>query len=157
MINKEEFELTEEGKQKLELELEDLTTNQRTQNINALQEARAQGDLSENADYDAAKEDQRRIESRILEITNILKHVKIIKKDSSSKVSTGKKVAIKYLETNKEVTCEIVGTIEADPFANKISNDSPLGRGILGKEVSDTVLITTETGREFRVQILAIE
>lgn len=157
MVNKEVYELTEQGLQELEQELENLKTVERPGNIEAIKEARAQGDLSENADYDAAREEQRRIESRIMEIENILKNKKIIKKDTSNKVTTGKKVTIEFVGSKMKKTFYLVGTIEADPFSDKISNDSPLGKGIIGCQVNDLATITTEANKELKVKILAIE
>lgn len=162
MINKQVFELTEEGKTKLEVELEKLKTVDRQANIEAIQEARAQGDLSENADYDAARDEQRRIEARILEIENILKNVKVITvEDSGDKITTGKTVKI-LLNYNSgknngiEKEYAIVGTIEADPFNNKISNDSPLGKTLIGHKAGDIVTVTSENGKEHKVKVLSI-
>lgn len=162
MINKQVFELTEEGKTKLEVELEKLKTVDRQANIEAIQEARAQGDLSENADYDAARDEQRRIEARILEIENILKNVKVITvEDSGDKITTGKTVKI-LLNYNSgknngiEKEYSIVGTIEADPFNNKISNDSPLGKTLIGHKAGDIVTVTSENGKEHKVKVLSI-
>lgn len=146
MINKDEvFELTRDGEQKLKDELDRLKTVDRVQIREAIKEAREQGDLSENADYSSAREQQANIEARILEIENILKHAKIL--DVT-------KVKVKYLDKNKILTYEIVGTIEADPFAGKISNDSPLGKAVVSRNVNDIFYITTENGKELRLQLL---
>ncbi|HIT43245.1 TPA: transcription elongation factor GreA [Candidatus Avacholeplasma faecigallinarum] len=146
MINKDEvFELTRDGEQKLKDELDRLKTVDRIQIREAIKEAREQGDLSENADYSSAREQQANIEARILEIENILKHAKIL--DVT-------KVTVKYLDKNKVLTYEIVGTIEADPFAGKISNDSPLGKAVVSRNVNDIFYITTENGKELRLQLL---
>lgn len=150
---KEVFELTEQGKKELENELEHLKSVDRPRNIEAIQEARAQGDLSENADYDAAREEQRRIESRIFEIENILKNVKIIESDNSNKINIGKRVTLEYVALKKTMTYDIVGTIESDPFSGRISNDSPLGKALIGHKPNDEVVFTTEAGREQRVLI----
>lgn len=157
MITKEVFELTEHGLQSLKDEIEFLKNVERPRNIEAIKEARAQGDLSENADYASAKEEQLRIEERIMEIENILKNYKIITKDSSSNVTTGKKVEILYLDSNLSRSFEVVGTIEADPFKGKISNTSPLGKAILGKAAGDTCIVTTESGKELKVKIVSVE
>ena len=101
MDNKKYYELTEEGRLNLEREKQHLIDVDRPNNIKALQDARSQGDLSENADYDAAREEQSRIEARIAEITEILKNVKIITKDSSNRVTTGKNVTIEFIGMNK--------------------------------------------------------
>ncbi len=146
MINKDEvFELTRDGEQKLKDELDRLKTVDRIQIREAIKEAREQGDLSENADYSSAREQQANIEARILEIENILKHAKIL--DVT-------KVTVKYLDKNKVLTYEIVGTIEADPFAGKISNDSPLGKAVVSRNVNDIFYITTENGKELKLQLL---
>lgn len=156
MAAKQAYELTEEGVQRLRNEMDELKNVARPKNIEALKEARAQGDLSENADYDSAREEQGRIEGRILEIENILKNVKIIRKDSTTGVSTGKTVTVRYVESGKELTFALVGTIEADPFNQKVSNDSPLGKAIFGKEKGEKAIVRTEVGREYTVEILEI-
>lgn len=146
MINKDEvYELTRNGEQKLKDELERLKTVDRIQIREAIKDAREQGDLSENADYSSAREQQANIEARILEIENILKHAKIL--DVT-------RVTVKYLDKNKTLTYEIVGTIEADPFAGKISNDSPLGKAVANHKVNDIFYITTESGKELRLQLI---
>ena len=118
---------------------------------------RAQGDLSENADYTAAREEQGRIEARIFEIENILKNVKIIEADRTKNVSTGKTVTLEYESLGKEFTYKIVGTIEADPFAGCISNDSPLGRAIIGHKKGEKVTFVTGANLEQTVIIKDIK
>lgn len=157
MDNKKYYELTEEGRLNLEREKQHLIDVDRPNNIKALQDARSQGDLSENADYDAAREEQSRIEARIAEITEILKNVKIITKDSSNRVSTGKNVTIEFIGMNKTESYDIVGTIEADPFEHKISNESPLGKAIMGHDKGTTLTVVTEKGKEFRVKIIDVK
>lgn len=157
MDNKKYYELTEEGRLNLEREKQHLIDVDRPNNIKALQDARSQGDLSENADYDAAREEQSRIEARIAEITEILKNVKIITKDSSNRVTTGKNVTIEFIGMNKTESYDIVGTIEADPFEHKISNESPLGKAIMGHDKGTTLTVVTEKGKEFRVKIIDIK
>lgn len=157
MDNKKYYELTEEGRLNLEREKQYLIDVDRPNNIKALQDARSQGDLSENADYDAAREEQSRIEARIAEITEILKNVKIITKDSSNRVTTGKNVTIEFIGMNKTESYDIVGTIEADPFEHKISNESPLGKAIMGHDKGTTLTVVTEKGKEFRVKIIDVK
>lgn len=157
MDNKKYYELTEEGRLNLEREKQHLIDVDRPNNIKALQDARSQGDLSENADYDAAREEQSRIEARIAEITEILKNVKIITKDSSNRVTTGKNVTIEFIRMNKTESYDIVGTIEADPFEHKISNESPLGKAIMGHDKGTTLTVVTEKGKEFRVKIIDVK
>lgn len=157
MDKKKYYELTEEGRLNLEREKQHLIDVDRPNNIKALQDARSQGDLSENADYDAAREEQSRIEARIAEITEILKNVKIITKDSSNLVTTGKNVTIEFIGMNKTESYDIVGTIEADPFEHKISNESPLGKAIMGHDKGTTLTVVTEKGKEFRVKIIDVK
>lgn len=157
MDNKKYYELTEEGRLNLEREKQHLIDVDRPNNIKALQDARSQGDLSENADYDAAREEQSRIEARIAEITEILKNVKIITKDSSNRVTTGKNVTIEFIGMNKTESYDIVGTIEADPFEHKISNESPLGKAIMGHDKGTTLTVVTEKGKELRVKIIDVK
>ncbi len=156
-MTKKVYELTEEGRLNLEKERQRLIDVDRVNNIKALQDARSQGDLSENADYDAARDEQSRIEARIAEINEILKNVKIITKDSSDRVTTGKSVTIEFIGMKKTETYDIVGTIEADPFEHKISNESPLGKAIMGHEKGNTLTVVTEKGKEFRVKIIEVK
>lgn len=156
-MTKQIYELTEEGLSKLRSELEELKLVARPANIIALQEARAQGDLSENADYDAARDEQTRIEQRITEIENIIKNHKIIRKDNRDGVSIGKTIKIFNRKLNKEATYIIVGTIEANPFENKISNECPFGVAVLGALVGDVVTVKSEQGISYEVEILTIE
>jgi transcription elongation factor GreA len=133
--------LTPEGKEKLERELRELIDVKRPEIIASIQEAREQGDLSENADYDAAKNRQAEIEGRIKEIQNILDHSEIITETlkDDRKVKVGSKVTIQDLSENSDYTYEIVGEVEANPDQNKISNLSPLAKSILNKTVGTTV------------------
>lgn len=156
MDNKKFYELTEEGLAKLKGELQHLIDVDRPNNIKAIADARSQGDLSENADYDAARDEQSRIEARIAEITEILKNVKIITKDTSDRITTGKRVVIDFVGLNRTKTYDIVGTIEADPFKLKISNESPLGKAILGHQKGDVLTVVTEKGKELKVKILDV-
>lgn len=141
------YELTQTGANQLENELEKLKSEDRIKVRDAIKDAREQGDLSENADYAAAREEQARIEARILEIENILKHAKIMNVT---------KVKVRYIDLDKEFTYEVVGTIEADPFNGKISNDSPLGRNVLSHKAGEEFYITTESGKEIKLQLLEI-
>jgi len=156
-LNRNTFEMTSEGLQELKSELERLKTIDRKRNIEVLKEAREQGDLSENADYDAARDEQARIEARISEIENIIKNVKIIKKDTTDIVTIGKKVEILFEHNKKTETYAIVGSIEADPFLKKISNESPLGKSIIGKRVGEDSDFISETGKEFKITIVNIQ
>lgn len=154
---KQLFELTKEGLLKLTQELDELKDVKRPEIVKQLQEARAQGDLSENADYDAARDAQARTEARIKEIENILENHKIIRVASSDdKVQIGKTVKIKFIEKNKEATYRLVGTIEANPALNLISIDSPVGKAIVGLEVGENVQVRLENGKSFHVEVLEI-
>ena len=154
-VNK--VELTKEGAEKLEKELRHLIDIDRPEVIEALQAARAQGDLSENADYDAARNKQAEIEGRIKEIENILANVKIIsdKAKATKTVVLGSTVTIKDLSDNTTATYTIVGTVEANPIKGLISNISPLGRAIIDKNVGDIAVV--HVAQEYRVEILKIE
>ena len=153
------YQLTAAGFAQLKEELEELKGIKRKENLEALKEARSQGDLSENADYDAARDEQARIESRIKEIENILKHSEIIKENSRSKVlGIGKTVTLnlfkgdKIILKNKEYI--IVGNLEANPFQGKISNESPLGKALIGKKKGKSVTFKAENGQEMTVEII---
>lgn len=147
-------QLTEEGKRDLEAQLEELKV-QREANIIAIQEARSQGDLSENADYSAAREEQSRIAAEIARLEDILKHSKIISnKDDSDIISIGKRVRLLINGMEKEYS--IVSTIETNPKSGKISNESPLGEAINGHVPGDVVVFRTESDREVVVEILEV-
>ena len=123
-----------------------------------LKEARAQGDLSENAEYDAAKDAQRDNETRIDEIEALLKNVEVITEEDvdSDKVSIGAQVKIRNVDTKKELVFTIVGTNEANSLANKISNESPVGRALIGSKKNQTVTVETPNGQT-KYKILSIE
>ncbi|MDL2211608.1 transcription elongation factor GreA [Erysipelotrichaceae bacterium OttesenSCG-928-M19] len=150
--------LTKEGVAKLEAERENLINVVRPEVIEELQAARAQGDLSENADYDAARERQASVEERIKEVGYMLDHYTLIdeKKGGVKKVSLGATVTILDLDDDVERTYTIVGSIESDPDQNKISNEAPLARKIEGKKVGDVVNIET-SDYQYKIQILKIE
>lgn len=149
--------LTKEGKEKLELELRDLIDNKRDENITQLSEARAQGDLSENADYDAARDKQAEIEARIKQIQNILNNCEIITQGprSHKRVGLGSTVTFENLESHKIDRFMIVGTVESDPFNGKISNDSPLGMALMGKEADSVIEVKAK--KPYQIKILKIE
>jgi transcription elongation factor GreA len=156
MAIKQSFQLTQEGVDNLKTELTHLKDVKRGENLEALKEARAQGDLSENADYDAARNEQARIESRIAEIENIMKNVKIIKTTQEDIVNIGKTVRVRFIESNETKEFYLVGSIEADPRARKISIESPIGKAMLNHGEGDTVEVKTETGRLFSIEIVEI-
>ncbi|HHZ18020.1 MAG TPA: transcription elongation factor GreA [Acholeplasmataceae bacterium] len=148
-------QLTPEGLEKYKKELEYLIKNERPRIIESLKEARAQGDLSENADYDNARDEQARVENRIKELENIIKNAEIIAMDKSSTSNLGKTVVLEYEDKTTD-TFTIVGSLESDPLAGKISNESPLGSAILNHKLGDRVLVKTDTGNEFYVVIKEI-
>jgi len=149
--------LTYEGIQALEAELENLKTVERNKVAQDLKEARAQGDLSENAEYDAAKDRQAEIETRIVEIEKMLKNVIVIdsEEDDVDVVKPGHKVKLYDESFEEEVEYMIVGSTEADPMNGKISNESPVGGALLGHKVGDVIEVETEAGKD-KYKILAI-
>lgn len=153
--NEQEILLTAEGFLELETELNDLKINKRPEVIKALKEARALGDLSENADYDAARDAQAKLEGRIKELEYKLENAKIISNDSKDTVSIGSTVTISYIDDDEIEEYKIVGSLEADPFNNKISNESPIGAAIIGKKVNEIVSVETPNG-SFDVKIESI-
>lgn len=139
---KKQFHLTEEGIAELKSELESLVAD-RPKVADTIRIAREQGDLSENAEYQAAKQDQERQEARIGELEHILKNVAVIKKPKNGdKVTQGSLVSLKS-EAGKEKSFTIVGTVEADPLNGKISDESPIGKALIGKKKGEDVEIVT--------------
>ena len=140
--------LTYEGLKKLEDELQDLKVVKRKEIAQKIKEAREQGDLSENAEYDAAKDEQRDIEARIEEIEKILKNAEVVVEEEVDlqKINIGCCVRILDCEYDEELEYKIVGSTEANSLKGKISNESPVGKALLGKEVGDTVKVETEMG-----------
>lgn len=146
------YQITEEGRQELEQELEELKSR-RGGIADKIAEARDFGDLSENAEYDSAREEQGLVESRIAEIEDILLNAEIIKAKKGSKVSLGSKVDLKT--GKKTVTYAVVGPVEADPLEGKISNESPIGVALMGKKVGEKATISTPKG-EVEYEIVKI-
>ena len=137
--------------------MDNLINVKRPANIQAIKEARALGDLSENADYDAAKNDQAEIEGRIKKIEKMLENVEIIEKGDSSVVSLGTTVSIKYVDDEDETDeYQIVGSQEADPFMSKISNESPIAKAIMNKKVGDIVEVESPNG-VYKIEIIDIK
>ena len=149
--------LTYEGLKKLEDELENLKVVRRKDVSQKIKEAREQGDLSENAEYDAAKDEQRDIEARIEELEKILKNAEVVVEEEADldKVSIGCSVKILDCEFDEELEYKIVGSTEANSLKGKISNESPVGKALLGKQVGDTVTVETPAG-EFSYKVLSI-
>ena len=155
MSKEELFELTAEGFLELESELNELKNVKRVEVINALKEARAQGDLSENADYDAARNDQAQIEARIKELEYKLEHSKIVDtKNKNGVASIGSIVTIKD-EDGEEEEYKLVSSVEADPFNNKISVESPIGSAIKGHKKGDKVLVQSPNGG-YNIEIVKV-
>lgn len=152
---KEEILLTAAGFAELEEELNDLRVNKRAENVQAIKEARSHGDLSENSEYDAARDEQAKIEARIQELEYKLEHATIIDNKDKSTVNVGCEVTILYVDDDEEDVYSIVGSLEADPFENKISNESPIGSAIIGKKVGDIVDVNAN-GSSYQVKILKI-
>ncbi len=140
--------LTYAGLQKLEEELHDLKVVKRKEVAEKIKEAREQGDLSENAEYDAAKDEQRDIEARIEELEKLLKNAEVVVEDEIDldKINVGCKVKVKDLEYDEDMEFYIVGSTEANSLQNKISNESPVGKAIIGHKVGETVTVETEAG-----------
>ena len=149
--------LTYEGLKKLEDELENLKVVRRKEVSQKIKEAREQGDLSENAEYDAAKDEQRDIAARIEELEKILKNAEVVVEEEADldKVSIGCSVKILDCEFDEELEYKIVGSTEANSLKGKISNESPVGKALLGKQVGDTVTVETPAG-EFSYKVLSI-
>lgn len=146
MKKKREFYLTDDGIAKLREELDDLIKNQRKAVANDLKEAKEQGDLSENASWDAAKDRQLFIEGRIAEIEHILKNSKVITKGASDIIDIGSTVKVE-LEDGEQIF-EIVGSTEADPKSGRISNESPIGQALLGKKKGEQIEIEVPAGKK---------
>lgn len=151
--------LTQGGFDKIKTELDELKSNGRQEAARAIAEARAQGDLSENAEYDAAKDAQGLLEMRISELETTLANARIIDESqlNDSKVAILSNVTVKNLKTGKEVTWKLVSESEADAKLGKISVSSPIGAGLLGKERGQTAVIKTPGGlMEFQVMQISI-
>ncbi|EFR31392.1 transcription elongation factor GreA [Eremococcus coleocola] len=152
------YPMTLEGKEKLELELEDLKVNRRKEIIERIKIARSFGDLSENSEYEAAKDEQAMLEGRIATIENMIRFAEIIddKHVDEDEVSLGRKVTFKELPDGDEESYIIVGSAEADPMEFKISNDSPIAKSLIGKKLGQIVSIESPGGA-FDVEITNIE
>ena len=152
------FPMTEAGKQKLEQELDYLKTVKRKEVVERIKIARSFGDLSENSEYDSAKEEQAFVEGRITTLENMVRNAKIIEEDAenSTTVSLGKTVTFVELPDGEEETYAIVGSAEADPFEGKISNDSPIAKRLLGKQIGEKVTVQTPAGEMF-VKIVKVK
>ncbi|WP_226036984.1 transcription elongation factor GreA [Aquibacillus saliphilus] len=157
MAVEKSYYMTQEGKEKIENELNYLKTEKRQEVVERIKIARDFGDLSENSEYDAAKDEQAFVESRIAQVENMLRNAVIIENDNQNPnvVSLGKTVTFKELPNGDEETYTIVGSAEADPFEGKISNDSPIAKSLLGKEIGEEVTVYTPDG-DMSVKIIKV-
>lgn len=153
--NEKEVYLTAEGFEEIKKELEYLKHVKRPEVIKALQDARALGDLSENAEYDAARNEQAVIEGKIAELEAMIEKAVIITNAQTDQVGVGCKVKIEYVEDKEFEVYYIVGSKEADPFNNKISNESPIAQAIMGKKIGDVVTVSSPNGK-YDVRIVEI-
>lgn len=158
MMAEKQYPMTAAGKQKLENELEQLKTVKRKEVVERIKIARSFGDLSENSEYDAAKDEQAFVESRIAQIENMIRNAVIISEvdTESTIVGLGKSVTFVELPDGEEETYTIVGSAEADPFEGKISNDSPMAKSLIGKTIGDEATVLTPGG-DIHVRIVAVK
>lgn len=155
MSNTKEVYVTEAGFEDMKKELDNLKQVRRPEVIAALKDARALGDLSENAEYDAARNEQAIIEGRIKELEALIENSKVISKVNTEEVGVGTKVKIEYVADGDMDVYEIVGRTESDPFSNKISNESPIARAIMGLKIGDIVSVDSPNGK-YDVKVLEI-
>ena len=156
MGNKNTVYLTQQGLDDLKKELDNLINVKRPENIIAIKEARSLGDLSENAEYDAARNEQAQIEARIKQLEKMLENVSIITEVSKDTVGIGNSVSIKYVDDDEEDEYKIVGSQEADPFESKISNESPIAKALFDHKVGDIVTVESPNG-SYEVEIIEIK
>lgn len=158
MAEEKTFPMTLEGKQKLEDELEEYKMKRRPEVIKRIKIARSYGDLSENSEYESAKDEQAMVESRIAQIENMLQYAKIIDNEDVDKdeVSMGRSVTFKELPDEEPETYSIVGESESDPLSGKISNESPMAKGLLGHKIGEEVEIEIPSGT-MKVKILDVK
>ncbi|GLO66660.1 MULTISPECIES: transcription elongation factor GreA [Oceanobacillus] len=158
MTVEKSYYMTQEGKDKLEEELHYLKTDRRQEVVERIKVARDFGDLSENSEYDAAKDEQAFVEQRITQVEKMIRNAVIIENDNDNPniVSLGKSVSFVELPDGDEETYTIVGSAEADPFEGKISNDSPMATSLLGKEIGEEVTVSTPGG-DIDVRITNVE
>ena len=151
--------LTYTGLKKYEDELHDLKVNKRQEIAQKIKEAREQGDLSENAEYDAAKDEQRDIEARIVDLEKLLKNAEVVVEDEIDldKISIGCQVKVLDVEEDEEMEFKFVGSTEANSLDGKISNESPVGAALIGHKKGDEVETTGPTGRKIEMKIIKIE
>lgn len=158
MATEKSYYMTQEGKEKLENELIFLKTEKRKEVVERIKIARDFGDLSENSEYDSAKEEQGFVETRIAQVEKMIRQAVIIEQDDANTnvVSLGKMVTFKEVPNGEEESYTIVGSAEADPLEGKISNDSPMAQSLLGHEVGTEVTVDTPGG-DFKVKIVDVK
>lgn len=156
MSNAKEIFLTAQGLNDLKVELDELINVKRPAIIESLKEARAQGDLSENAEYDSARDEQAKVESKIQELEAILESAQIIKHISTGFVELGSVVKVEYIDDNEIEEYTIVGSKEADPFTHKISNESPIATAIIGKKEGAIVSVSSPNGK-YDIKIVSVK
>ncbi|MDO4670466.1 MAG: transcription elongation factor GreA [Aerococcus sp.] len=154
----ESYPMTIEGKQRLEQELEDLKLNKRPEVVARIKEARSYGDLSENSEYEAAKDEQSFVEGQISKLERMIRYAQIVDPETIEKdtVSLGKRVRFVEIPDGDEEEYEIVGKAEANPLEGKISNESPIAKALIGRKIDEEVEIETPGG-SFSVRILNVE
>ncbi len=157
-MNEKKYPMTIEGKEKLEYELNELKTTKRKEIVERIKVARGFGDLSENSEYESAREEQAFIEGRIQKLERMLQYAEIIDVDNveEGEITLGRTVVFKELPDGFEEEYKIVGAAEADPFEGKISNESPIAKALIGKTIGETVKIETPGG-EMEVEILNVQ
>ncbi|PXW91593.1 transcription elongation factor GreA [Streptohalobacillus salinus] len=158
MASDKSYYMTQEGLEKLNKELEHLKSVRRPEVVERIKVARDFGDLSENSEYDAAKDDQAFVEARITQVETMIRNAKIIEKNDadSTTVQLGRKVIFQELPDGDKEEYVIVGSAEADPFEGKISNDSPIAKALIGCEVGQEVSVPTPGG-DMRVKIIEVK
>ena len=156
MGNKSTVYLTKEGLEELKNELDNLINVKRPENIQAIKEARSLGDLSENAEYDAARNEQAQIEARIKQLEKMLENVSIIAEVSKDTVGIGNTVCIQNVDDDEEDEYKIVGSQEANPFESKISNESPIAKALFDHKVGDIVTVESPNG-SYEIEIIEIK
>lgn len=158
MAEEKKHYMTAEGKKNLEEELEQLKTEKRQEVVERIKVARSFGDLSENSEYDAAKDEQAFVEARIVQVEEMIRHAAIIQEDQENPdiVSIGKTIVFQELPDGDKEEYQIVGSAESDPFSGKISNDSPMAKGLIGHSIGEEVTVATPGG-EMNVKIVTVK
>lgn len=158
MENKKEYPMTQAGYDQLHVDLEELKTVKRPEVVEKIKVARSFGDLSENSEYDAAKDEQGFVEKEITKIEEMIRHAVIIEDTGDNNtVSLGKTVTFKEVPDGDEESYQIVGSAEADPFEGKISNESPMAQSLLGAKLKEEVNVALPNNNEMKVKIVKID